>query len=185
MQMDTSEKLRTCHPGDRKSVTLSLARDDDEAISELINMAEGGVMNYTQRTLGTLWRRIPRYYCLSDQILGIEALSESRSPKALDFLRHVYTPSVSTEDRSESFSQGGDTFEDHWKVEVHKYPNAPLKLSEQLEFEVSLSRSDWTFETKIPEPEIEEARRAILEQNKTHRLIRKAIEKLELALNTG
>ncbi len=105
-------RMRTCSAKERKSVAFELSRaGTDEAISELIRMvnAEVRICDPSEIPDGQTLRKphwwsrpwTMRYqihpwghYNYDDQIAGIEALGETQSSKALEFLRNlaVHTP---------------------------------------------------------------------------------------------
>lgn len=84
---DLVQRLRTCFAEERKAAAIELAKTEtNEAVAELIRMAEG------RRRYWLSW------YTLDDQLIGVEALGESRSKNALEYL-HILSQSKSVEAR--------------------------------------------------------------------------------------
>ena len=78
------KKLRTSPSSKRREVALELAKSESAiVVKELIHMARGG-----RRTL-------LRWYNLEDQLIALEALGDTRSQEALDYLELVRTRKVS------------------------------------------------------------------------------------------
>lgn len=185
MPTDLIQWLRTCSKEERRDVALKLAQlKNTEAISELKNMTEGKNRDYTLRTWRTLWLKEPIRYDRDDQYIGIEALGETGRTDVLDYLRFLYMPLVSKENRSSYTLQGVDIIDDSWKVELYKYPNVPSGLTEDLTYEVDLSYSSWGRESDISEERIEQMRQDIPAKMKLHQIFRTAISRLESDLQT-
>jgi len=75
---------------ERREIALQLASiKEDEAHDELYRMADGEII-YTPRTWKRLWlRKAITEYGLEDQLIAIEALAETGTEKALNFLRNI------------------------------------------------------------------------------------------------
>lgn len=176
MTSNLVQRLRVCSADERRVVAMRLAQTGtDEAVTELIRVVE-------RRR-----KRLLSHYSLDDQLLGVESLGETSSQNALNYLRQAYTPQVSVEERGFVRYWGIDPPMNksdagvYWKVEVHKYPNAPLGLVEDLTYEVPLTTWSESYDSDIPlnEIEIREMREDVPAGKRTHQIFRTAISKLE------
>lgn len=80
MAADLVQRLRTCSAEERRAIAMELAITRKEtALTELKWMVEGG-------SRGSL-----RWYNYDDQLIGIEALRETGTGEALEFLCKVYS----------------------------------------------------------------------------------------------
>jgi len=89
--LELTNKIRFASSSEeRREIALQLASiKEDEAHDELYRMANGEII-YTPRTRKTLWlRKAITEYGLEDQLIAIEALAETGTEKALNFLRSI------------------------------------------------------------------------------------------------
>ena len=177
MVADLIRLLKSCSLEQRRDVAIRLAQTrTDEAVLELKNMVEGGVRERTPRTYRTFWLKRPIRYCSYDAEIGIEALGETGRKDVLDYLTHMYTPQIMDEDRESHPVQGIDVDHNYWKVEVHRYPNAPTM---SLGYEIDLTNSTWGHEESNSPETIERERKEVPMRMRAHQIFRAAISKLE------
>jgi len=90
LDKDPRIRLRTCPDDKRRELALELAaKPTDQAISEMKRMVEGGLRTYT-RSIWTLWLLpVPVYYTEEDRKTGLEALSATGRPDALEYLTYT------------------------------------------------------------------------------------------------
>lgn len=172
MPDDLVKKLRTCSKEERRAAAMELAQTGtDEAIRELIAMADG------RRRYGLSW------YDLDEQLIGVEALAETKSQIALNYLRKVYkTIDETTNTKDVLLYCGGHAPEsDVWGQEtygLYTFPKARGKLAESLKYTGLKSWPD--YEGYPPQPSIPNYRPQ--PSGKTHDVFRAAIVKLEGSL---
>lgn len=170
------KRLRTCPSEERKKVALTLARQGtEEAVDELLRMAEGGRRHWLQR------------YDRTDQIIAVMALGESGSERALEYLKKVDSPWKSRprpiSQQRVGREQGGQYFTTHERVEVD-YPEAPDGLREQLQYTVDVyyvveRHGDMGMPARRQTGQRDSRRTAI------HRALQEAIEKLQERLSVA
>ncbi|MFQ5531955.1 MAG: HEAT repeat domain-containing protein [Candidatus Nanoarchaeia archaeon] len=182
MEADLIQKLRTSPVGER-NIARELANiGSRKAVAELKKMVEGKIKAYSLRTYKTFWLKRPIRYSPHEQRIGIEALGETRSPDALDYLRRLYTYEIFKEGRESHVVQGIDPIHDYWQVEIYRYPNAPAGLGDNLSYEVAITSSSWGCESDIPEEKIEASRKWTPNNREIHLIFRTAISKLESSI---
>ena len=155
------KQLRMCPENHRKVAALKLAQNGtDEGVMELIRMVEGR------------WRRWFFWYDYEDQLIGVEALGETGSEKALEYLRFVYRAESKTRiegmagmpmDKHEQFV--GRLEVEYHEMDVIEYPNARGSLRENLDYRV------------IQDSPID------ARHQQAHRAIRRAIGRLERTIS--
>lgn len=146
LRSDLIKKLRKCSSQERISVAIELAKTGtDKGIRELIRMVEG------RR------RYLLSWYDLDDQLIGIEALGETRKKEALEYLEKVYTTLRKSHGIETVVAGGGSEPRDDnvytISFEVYHYPLARPSLGESLsskklvsvseEYYGNLSEDDW------------------------------------------
>ena len=116
--MNLIQRLRTCSAEERKTSAMELAKNGtDEAVRELVRM------------VGGKRRRWLSFYNFNEQKIGIEALGETRSKKALDYLKNL----VSYEIKSLGKYYTPQSFDEEVEQECEiNFPNARGKLSRNL-----------------------------------------------------
>ena len=117
--------LRRCRPEDRKAAALALARTQRSlAVDELIRMAEGG-----------------HPYTKDDQLVAIEALGETRSRRALEYLSDLYQATVSLESNQFPSPHSHYYYETETR-EWNRYEKVKGALRDELDYSVTLSMSE-------------------------------------------
>ena len=133
MAPDLVQRLRTCSTEERRAVAREVAQlGTDDAVSELKKMVESEIRDYTPRTLGTFWRKLPINYSGDDIYLGIEALGETRSIDALDYLKGLIKVKQ-VEGKLYKICRGDDLPCD-FTFDVVRYPNAKGELAIALNY---------------------------------------------------
>ena len=99
MVEDLIQRLRACSIEERRAVAMDLAQTrNDEAVSELIRMAEGGIS--TPSCFGRAkWYHLSKSllslgnveFSGRDQLVAVEALGKTENKKALDYLKKLST----------------------------------------------------------------------------------------------
>lgn len=193
MSADLTQMVRLGSPNERRFAAFELGKKGtDDAFEELYRMVNAKVRTFTKRSIKTLWRQLPVYYDLDDQLTGIEALGLTQRPEALDFLKKIYLPSI-VEVRKEF--RCGDIYYHamwdptcRWIEEHHSYPHAKGALASALAFSVDITPNpyhrdrDWANVEKdrLSRDKIDEECQNIILKNKAHQLIREAIARLDL-----
>lgn len=115
MVKDMIRELRTFPSQERRNIAISLGKlASDKAVIELKRMVDG------ER------KRLLKWYDFEDQLIGVEALGETKRKDVLEYLRHMYTSLVSRKNISRSFpGDDGLTDTSEETFNVHNYPNAP------------------------------------------------------------
>ena len=128
-----------------------------ESINELINIANCGIRTLfpTETRYRDVkphwwsWKTVkgpyeytpdPEYYGLEDSLKAIEALGESGSPEALEFLEKIYTPKINYQSERYFVSGGSEPRDDDWKYLITTsvfYPNAQGDLQDTLAYIVN------------------------------------------------
>ena len=163
----------------RKRIATELAeRGDEFVVNELIRMAEGRRRTYL------------RFYDLDDQLTAIEALSQTKSERALCFLRNLRHSNATSLTMFYHF-QGGDIISEYY-VETIEFPNARRALRKSLKFTNIYAESDsWQLFTEEEHAEIQsrfsskterERIRVPRDPNDSYRSIVAAIQNLEESL---
>jgi len=166
---DLIQRLRTCRPEERKFAAIYLARtENSEAVQELIRMADG------RRRRGLKW------YDFNDQLAGVEALSETNSPRALSYLREVYASQDKTLE-SREHDDGLSLREIGKKVEVF-YPNAKRELRRRLRYTVEVTHPHEIECGYAVLREGEDIRAVRYKDQRTHDVLTSSIKKLESGL---
>lgn len=157
------KQLRTCPAEHRRFAALKLAENGtDEDVRELIRMVEG------RRRSWFFW------YDYEDQLTGVEALGDTGSRKALEYLKFVYQAEHRTEiegmanvpmDKHEQYM--GRIEVEYNEMQVVVYPNARGTLRESLDYR--------TIQNSPLNARHQQA----------HRTMQRAIEKLEQAVASG
>jgi len=197
MTADLVQRLRTCSAEERRAVAIELAKTGtDEAVTELARMVEADVMNYTPRTHRTIWQRRPIFYSYEDQLIGVTALGETRSQKALYYLESIYQPHYSEiTDSVEVCAQSGcdpSGYPDYWsepiQIEVTKFPKIKGELRKRLEYKIKLENvSPIEFNIRmiarerIPKEMIEHKRKQIFDKE-PHKTMINSIRFLRTAI---
>ena len=154
--------LRRCRPEDRKAAALALARTQRSvAVDELKRMAEGG-----------------HPYTKDDQLVAIEALGETRSRRALEYLSDLYQATVSLESNQFPSPHSHYYYETETR-EWNRYEKVKGALRDELDYSVTLSMSEGGGnESPFDPAEVDSIRAVQIEYKKGHRVFRTAIEKL-------
>jgi hypothetical protein len=162
--MGLVEKLRTCPAEERREIAIELAKTGSEnALSELKRMVEA------ERIRWLSW------YNFNDQLIGIEALGETKRKEALDYLKSLLE---TTEVCVESSSRGNALQEEYWTDEtiMIRYIHAEGELAEHLN-----CCKYWRTTQCSVEMERGRLNRDITEVRE-YQLINAAIQKLEKSL---
>ena len=166
---DLIQRLRTCGPEERKFAAIELARTGtDEAVAELKRMIEA------RRRRGLRW------YDINDQLIGVEALSETNSPRALSYLREIYASQDKTLE-SREHNDGLSLREIGKKVEVF-YPNAKRELRRRLRYTVEVTHPHEIECGYAVLREGEDIRAVRYKDQRTHDVLTSSIQKLESSL---
>ncbi len=186
MMKDTTKQLikqlRTNSSKERKDIAIELGKiASNKAIFELKKMVEGR------------WKGFFKWYGFEDQLIGIEALGETKREDVLEYLKYMYTPFISRK-KGGSYFPGDDGLPDISEriLEIHNYSNAPRRLVGSLSYEYLVNfRTTYGSHTtkidKIPinwisESEIQRYKEEAI-KNDTHQAFIKAIGKLESVIN--
>ena len=142
------KKLRMSpSPEAGREIALQLATSpEEEHHEELYRMANGEVMRYTPRTWKTLWLRLPvDRYGLEDQLSALDALAETGTERAFNFLKILYVENV--DHPSErwgaewTYVAHGTTHSGCEEV-YHTYPNARGALKTALNYSYDVFNPD-------------------------------------------
>jgi hypothetical protein len=140
------KSVRTASAERRKSLAVELAQTrTSEGTAELRRMVE-------RRYKGML-----TWYSADDQLTGIEALGETARPDALEYLVHIYQPTVEHGYDPETYPvriQGDNPPYGSAEIEVVRFPNAVRSLRNQLAYHISTnyySGSDYAWVDTTPE----------------------------------
>lgn len=174
----TEDKLK------KKEIAIQLALiKDPRAVDELIKMANGEVYSHTKRSLKTLFMRLPLNYEFEDQLIGLEALSKTSSPKALEFLKKITKAEIV---RSYNVIGDANYQMEGCYYEVHSFPQSSGRLKYELEIKVLTGREehDTVSGGKSPvysreKSEIERDLSLEFENHPIHKLIRSSVSELE------
>lgn len=159
------QKLRTCSSKERKAVAMELARTGtNETADELIRMVEG------RRRYWLSW------YNLDDQLIGVEALGETGRVEALEYLKHVYTPTIDEWETNYNPAHRQISYLATDRNESYTYTNARKELFKELNFYI-LENGDYDYSNN--NLSLEQQRVEIFQTNNSHKIFRKSIQKLE------
>lgn len=162
--------LRTSKGEERKSFALKLAKTGTrEAVWELIRMSDGGIKQG--------WHR----YNLADQLLGIEALGETRSTTALSHLKKLIQSEISERRYwiMQTYDYGSLTVEEH----VY-FPNTRGELWKELLYVIHVGGGEEGCQVFLTSEEKEKQHREAKETNQAYQTILSAVQKLEGMLSS-
>ncbi len=185
MADDLIQRLRTCPVEERRAIAMELAQTGtDEAVTELVKIVEGG--NYTPpRYNKKHWYSLDRtlleeenfQYNSDEQLMAVEALGETRSRKAYNYLNWLIAKTKSSRRRYGMKCRGGFVA----MRQFVRFPRAKGGLYKMLQYDADVARGDYLSTLQPVQGELEAAR----ESNIAYQAVLKAIQKLEKNLQNA
>lgn len=174
MELYNIRDMLSCSQDERQEIAADLAKD--RPLDELMNIVETGVKRTLPASWTNLWQGEKEYYDLEEQLLAVEALAETGSPKALSLLERIYTPTVTNEHKR----IGNSGMYDDYEVEVNSYPDAGGPLQGELNYTRHLTEVRYgSFGSSEQPVDYGNDPDCIARGIRAHRVIRAAIAKLK------